>query len=65
MICNFEKIGQIEFEFLGENGYLIGIRKDAVHVNTTTITPNAANQLEKLHEQSGAYYIAGPVRIIE
>jgi len=45
----------------GENGYLTGIRKGAVHVNTTTISPDAADQLDKLHKQHGAYYIAGPV----
>jgi 3-hydroxyisobutyrate dehydrogenase-like beta-hydroxyacid dehydrogenase len=53
-----------EFELLGENGYLAGIKKGAVHINTTTITPDAATQLEKLHEQHGAYYVTGTVRII-
>lgn len=47
--------------FSGENGYLSGIQKGAVHVNTTTITPDAASELEKLHEKSGAFYVAGPV----
>ncbi|UJR31895.1 hypothetical protein I4U23_019369 [Adineta vaga] len=45
----------------GENGYLMGIKKNAVHVNTTTISPNTSSQLEKLHEQYGAYYVAGTV----
>jgi 3-hydroxyisobutyrate dehydrogenase-like beta-hydroxyacid dehydrogenase len=43
----------------------MGIGKDAVHVNLTTISPNAATELAKLHEDHGAHYIAGPVRIIE
>jgi hypothetical protein len=51
-------------KFLGENGYLAGISKGSVHVNTTTINPDAASQLEKLHEQHGAYYVAGTVRIV-
>lgn len=45
----------------GENGYLVSIRKDAVHVNVTTITPEAADRLEKLHEQNGAHYLTGTV----
>ncbi|CAF0988141.1 unnamed protein product [Adineta steineri] len=45
----------------GENGYLKGIKKGAVHVNTTTIGPNIASQLEKLHEEHGAYYVTGTV----
>ncbi|CAF0746631.1 unnamed protein product [Rotaria sordida] len=45
----------------GENGYLMEIQKNAIHVNTTTISPQVANQLETLHKQHGAYYIAGPV----
>ncbi|CAF1217278.1 unnamed protein product [Rotaria magnacalcarata] len=45
----------------GENGYLMGIQKNAIHVNTTTINPNVATQLEELHKQHGAFYIAGPV----
>lgn len=48
----------------GENGYLAGIQKDAVHVNVTTITPDAADQLEKLHEQHGAHYVSGTVCIL-
>lgn len=53
------------FQFSGENGYLAGIQKGAVHVNATTITPDAADQLEKLHEQHGAHYVTGTVCIIE
>ncbi|CAF2801187.1 unnamed protein product [Rotaria sp. Silwood2] len=45
----------------GENGYLMSIPKNAVHVNTTTISPQAASQLETLHKQHEAYYISGPV----
>ncbi|CAF1205864.1 unnamed protein product [Adineta ricciae] len=45
----------------GENGYLMGIKKNAIHVNTTTINPNTSTKLAKLHEQHGALYIAGTV----
>jgi hypothetical protein len=34
-------------------------------VNATTISPNTASQLEKLHEQYGAYYVTGTVRIAQ
>ena len=39
------------------------IRKGAVHINITTIGPNVATELDKLHSEKGAYYIAAPVRI--
>ncbi|CAF3739901.1 unnamed protein product [Rotaria sp. Silwood1] len=45
----------------GENGYLMGIQKNTVHVNTATISPNTATQLETLHKQHEANYISGPV----
>lgn len=54
----------IEFQILGENGYLAGIEKGAVHVSVTTITPDAADRLEKLHEEHGAHYVTGTVCIV-
>lgn len=50
--------------FVGDDGYLAGIAKAAVHVNTTTISPEAANQLTKLHEEHGAHYVTGTVCIV-
>ncbi len=43
----------------------MGIQKGAAHVNLTTISPNAATELAKLHEDRGAHYNAGPVCMIE
>lgn len=57
------KLKLTKLEFSGENGYLMGIKKDAVHVNTTTISPQAATQLEELHNRHNAHYVSGPVRI--
>lgn len=62
--CLFDDASCLEVA-QGENGYLLGLRKDSVHVNITTISPQAAEQLTKLHEQHGAHYIAGPVRDME
>ncbi|CAF2926233.1 unnamed protein product [Rotaria sp. Silwood2] len=45
----------------GENGLLAGVRKDSIHVSVTTISPMAATQLAKLHQEKGAHYISGPV----
>ncbi|CAF4753296.1 unnamed protein product, partial [Rotaria sp. Silwood1] len=45
----------------GENGLLAGIRKDSVHISTTTISPMAATQLTNLHQEKGVHYISGPV----
>ncbi|CAF1529491.1 unnamed protein product [Rotaria sordida] len=45
----------------GENGLLAGIRKDSIHISATTISPMAATQLTKLHQEKGVHYISGPV----
>ncbi len=45
----------------GENGLLAGMRKDAIHISTTTISPNLATRLAALHAAHGSHYIAGPV----
>lgn len=40
---------------------MIGARKDSIHVSVTTISPMAATQLAKLHQEKGVHYISGPV----
>jgi len=45
----------------GENGLLAGLKPDAVHVGTTTISPRCATQLAELHAAHGSHYVAGPV----
>jgi 3-hydroxyisobutyrate dehydrogenase-like beta-hydroxyacid dehydrogenase len=51
--------------FLATDGYLSSIAKDTVVINITTITPKAAERLQKLHEDIGVHYIAGPVSMVE
>lgn len=45
----------------GENGVLAGMRPGAIHIGTTTISPNLAVRLAALHTAQGSHYIAGPV----
>jgi 3-hydroxyisobutyrate dehydrogenase-like beta-hydroxyacid dehydrogenase len=45
----------------GENGLLAGLKRGAVHVGTTTVSPRCATQLAELHAAHGSHYVAGPV----
>lgn len=45
----------------GENGILAGMRQGAIHVGTTTISPNLSARLAAMHLAHGSHYIAGPV----
>jgi 3-hydroxyisobutyrate dehydrogenase-like beta-hydroxyacid dehydrogenase len=45
----------------GENGILAGMRPDAIHIGTTTISPKLSTHLAALHAAHGSHYIAGPV----
>jgi 3-hydroxyisobutyrate dehydrogenase-like beta-hydroxyacid dehydrogenase len=45
----------------GESGILTGMRPDAIHIGTTTISPNLSARLSKLHSEHGTNYLAAPV----
>jgi len=45
----------------GENGILAGMRPDAIHIGTTTISPSLSTRLGELHAAQGSHYVAGPV----
>jgi 3-hydroxyisobutyrate dehydrogenase-like beta-hydroxyacid dehydrogenase len=45
----------------GEQGLLMGLRRDGIHIGTTTVSPGCAAQLAELHSAHGSHYIAGPV----
>lgn len=45
----------------GDNGILAGIRPDAIHIGTTTISPSLSTRLGELHAAQGSHYVAGPV----
>lgn len=45
----------------GENGILAGMRQGAIHIGTTTISPNLSARLAAMHAAHGSHYIAGPV----
>lgn len=44
-----------------ENGILAGMKAGAVHICVATISPLAAEEIAKIHEQHGTHYLAGPV----
>jgi len=45
----------------GESGVLRELRRGAVHVGTTTISPRGARRLAALHAAHGSEYVAAPV----
>ena len=45
----------------GEHGILAGMRPDAIHIGTTTISPSLSTRLGALHAAQGSHYVAGPV----
>jgi 3-hydroxyisobutyrate dehydrogenase-like beta-hydroxyacid dehydrogenase len=44
-----------------KNGILPGMKKGAIHVGLTTISPEAADEAAALHKDAGSFYIAGPI----
>lgn len=45
----------------GEHGMLAGLRAGAIHIGTTTVSPDCATRLATLHAAHGSHYLAGPV----
>jgi 3-hydroxyisobutyrate dehydrogenase-like beta-hydroxyacid dehydrogenase len=45
----------------GGEGFLAGMRPGAIHIGTTTISPNLSTRLAAMHAAHGSHYIAGPV----
>jgi 3-hydroxyisobutyrate dehydrogenase-like beta-hydroxyacid dehydrogenase len=40
------------------DGILAGLPQDGIHLSTTTISPNASEQLAELHRDHGSHYVA-------
>jgi 3-hydroxyisobutyrate dehydrogenase-like beta-hydroxyacid dehydrogenase len=45
----------------GDTGILAGMRSDAIHIGTTTISPSLSTRLGELHAAQGSHYVAGTV----
>ena len=43
---------------VGENGILAGLGRDAIHIGTSTVTPNATSRFAKMHADHGSHYLA-------
>jgi 3-hydroxyisobutyrate dehydrogenase-like beta-hydroxyacid dehydrogenase len=43
---------------IGADGILAGMRPRAVHIGTSTVTPNASTEFAKLHATQGSHYLA-------
>jgi 3-hydroxyisobutyrate dehydrogenase-like beta-hydroxyacid dehydrogenase len=45
----------------GEDGILAGLRRGAVHIGTSTISPGCSTRCAALHQHHGSHYLAAPV----
>jgi len=45
----------------GEDGILAGLKPGSSHLCVTTISPDFADELTRIHSKHGSYYISGPV----
>jgi 3-hydroxyisobutyrate dehydrogenase-like beta-hydroxyacid dehydrogenase len=45
----------------GADGILPGLKRGAIHIGTSTVSPGCATRLAELHAAHGSTYIAGPV----
>jgi 3-hydroxyisobutyrate dehydrogenase-like beta-hydroxyacid dehydrogenase len=45
----------------GEDGILLGLQPNKVHIGTSTISPSLSTKLAGMHEKNGSLYLAAPV----
>ena len=45
----------------GEDGILAGLKPGGSHLCVTTISPDFADELTRIHTEHGSYYVSGPV----
>ncbi len=45
----------------GPDGVLGGLRRGAIHIGTSTVSPGLSDKLASLHAAAGGHYLAGPV----
>ncbi len=45
----------------GENGFLSRMKKDAIHISMSTISPDTSRELYKTHKEQGSHYVTAPV----
>lgn len=51
----------LESVALGPNGILAGLTKDGIHVDMSTVSPDASKMLSQRYRERGVHYIAAPV----
>jgi len=45
----------------GATGILAGMKPGAIHIGTSTVSPQCAARLAQIHAEHGSHYVAGPV----
>lgn len=45
----------------GPNGFLSAMKKDAIHISMSTISPDTSRALYKEHQANGTHYVSAPV----
>lgn len=45
----------------GENGFILALKKGAIHISMSTIAPETAANLNEMHQKNGSFYLSSPV----
>lgn len=45
----------------GTHGFLLSMKKDAIHISMSTISPDTSRELYNLHQSQGSHYVTAPV----
>jgi 3-hydroxyisobutyrate dehydrogenase-like beta-hydroxyacid dehydrogenase len=61
VVTNLMDDASVTGTVIGDDGILVGMRPNAIHIGTTTISPSLSTKLSQLHAALGSHYIAGPV----
>jgi 3-hydroxyisobutyrate dehydrogenase-like beta-hydroxyacid dehydrogenase len=45
----------------GAHGFIYAMKKDAIHISMSTISPDTSRMLSKIHQENGSHYLTAPV----
>ncbi len=58
MLSDDDALNQI---VCGTPSFLLSMKKDAIHISMSTISPDTSRELYKLHKNAGSHYVTAPV----
>jgi 3-hydroxyisobutyrate dehydrogenase-like beta-hydroxyacid dehydrogenase len=61
VVTNLMDDASVIATMMTDDGLLAGMRRGAIHISTTTISPTVSTRLAQLHAAQGSHYVAAPV----